>query len=189
MKRLACALCLLLLPVVPAIAQTGRAGATWQTEIDIEKEKRAAFLAQNEQLPPEKWREAALATVAFSFGERELVLRELGRVVDAVADKKAVTEKSGGAIEPDDAGEQDDVEDYFGLELGSAEPGQPLEEVWTVRFGKKTPRTLKLTLTDVHSTEVSCSMKDLEALGSGTIGIFEDAYVLLCVARDVESSG
>jgi hypothetical protein len=189
MRVLTCTASLLLLSVVPAIAQTGRAGATWQTEIDIEKEKRAAFLVENERLSPEEWREAALATISFRLGERELVLRDLARVADAVADKKAVTEKSGGAPEPDEDAEQDDVEDYFGLELGGEEPEQSLEEVWTVRFGKKAPRTLKLTLTDTHSTEVSCSMKDLEAAGGGTIGIFQNEYVLLCVVRDLEGSG
>lgn len=189
MKRLACLAGLLLLWTVPAIGQTGRAGATWQTDIDLEKEKRIAFLAENERLSPEDWRAAALATVSFSLGGGELVLRELARVTDAVADKKAVTEKSGGPVEPAEVEKDDGVEDYFGIELGSEEQARPQEEVWTVRFGKKPPRTLKLTLTDIHSTEVSCSINDLEAVGSGTIGIFQNEYVLLCVARGDARSG
>ncbi len=188
MKTLACVASLLFLWTVPAIGQTGRAGATWQTDIDIEKEKREAFLAKNERLSADEWRQAALASLSFELGDRELVLRDIVRVAEAAGDKKAVTEKSGTPVEQRDV-EEDDVADYFGLKIGDEESQEQQEEVWTVRFAKKPPRNLKLTLTDTHSTHVSCPMKDLEAVGRGTIGIFQDEYVLLCVARGLARSG
>ena len=58
---------------------------------------------------------------------------------------------------------------------------------WRVRFGKKTPQTLTLTLTDPNSTQVECAVDELLETGSGSVGVFVVEALLVCTTRAADA--
>lgn len=141
-------------------AQLGRAGSEWQTDQALEKEEQARFLVEVERMSEEEYLSKALAWANFELGDSEIRLTGTLHIQDAAADRKATSE-----------------------ELSDGEtPG------WVIRYGKKTPRILTLTLTDGDRTQVKCSMKDLASIGSGYVGIFQHEHELLCITRGLGAS-
>ncbi len=152
----------LLLVAVPLVAQDsgsvpmGRAGFQWQTEQRIEQEALDALIAKLDRMEREEWMAAALAWITYDFpAEGRLTIDDSYRVAGIDAGKK-------GEVQP-----------------GGADP-----PTWGIAWGRKAPKDLELTLTDVNSTKVTCELARAEKLRSGYFGIFQHEGLLLCLARE-----
>ena len=167
MKILNFALLLTICAAAAAVAQGDRGANTtptsnsttfsWQQQQRQAEELKEKYASQIADLSDAEWRETALAMMEFEAGQDDLLFTDVVRIGGAIADKKAVTEH--GTTHSEDS------------------------PSWVVRFGKKTPRKLTLTLTDPNSTEVQCKVAELLQTGEGYVGVFLVDAVLMCVTR------
>lgn len=131
----------------------------WQ---DRQQEATKALIAELGTMSDEEWTEKALATMSFLSGDNSLQLTEVTRISAAVGDKKATTERG----------------EYY----------RENSPAWIVRFNKKPPRKLTLTLTDERSTEIDCVVDDMVEHRQGYVGVFFHGGQLMCLTRPISGS-
>lgn len=174
MKILTLMIALLVCSADLVIAQTsGNRGTTttrrpnssnfgWQDRQREAEEASEKYRFELSRMSEDKWKEAALAMMAFESDGRSFSFHDVTRIAGAEADRKAVSKEADGSTEDSPA--------------------------WIVEFGKKKPKILTLTLTDRNRTQVKCEATELLEAGGGYLGIFHTEYELLCVARPAGSS-
>lgn len=136
----------------------GRAGATWQHDIDRAEELQAQLLADLSRLSEDEWKEKALAWVRFETDggpkPSRIDVVDSHRVGDLRAKKADITR----------LGEED-------------------APTWQVTYPKKPPKNLDLVLTDVNETAVTCKTGVAIDAENGHLGIFVHEGSLFCLAR------
>ncbi|MCZ6726523.1 MAG: hypothetical protein O7A98_04125 [Acidobacteria bacterium] len=144
----------------PSVRRPNSSNFGWQDRQNQTGGARQEYAAALAGLSEAEWREAALAMMEFESSDKDLLFTDVVRIGAAVADKKAVTERG----------------EYYREDSPS----------WVVRFGKKTPKTLTLTLTDPRSTQVECTVGELLEIEEGYVGVFLVDAVLMCVTRSAD---
>ena len=137
----------------------GRTGFQWQGEQGMELAALRDMEAQLGRLSETEWKEKAVAWMVFEMDEpRSLRIPEAFHIGEL------------------DAGESSDV-----VPTRSRKPG------WDLSFSGKAPRELRITLTDVNSTEVSCPLRPvLKKSDRGFLGVFVRDGVVVCLPRPGE---
>jgi len=131
----------------------------WQ---DRQQEATRALITELDSMSDDEWTEKALARMSFLSDDNSLQLTEVTRISAAVGDKKATTERG----------------EYYRED----------SPAWIVRFNKKQPRKLTLTLTDDRKTEIDCAVDDMVEHRQGYVGVFLHGDQLMCLTRPVAGS-